>query len=57
MHILARDVDGDGQDEIAIFTWSSEIEVWSIGGGSPGRGTHHKFGRPRSAMGFVLQQV
>ena len=31
MHILARDVDGDGQDEIAIFTWSSEIEVWSIG--------------------------
>ena len=32
MHILARDVDGDGQDEIAIFKWNGgEIEVWSIG--------------------------
>ncbi len=32
LNILARDVDGDGQDEIAIFKWNGgEIEVWSIG--------------------------
>ena len=30
--MLARDLDGDGQDEIAIFKWNGgEIEVWSIG--------------------------
>ena len=32
MDILARDLDGDGQDELAIFKWNGEeIEVWSIG--------------------------
>ena len=32
LNMLARDLDGDGQDEIAIFKWNGgEIEVWSIG--------------------------
>ena len=32
MHTLARDLDGDGQDELAIFRWNGgEVEVWSIG--------------------------
>ena len=32
MHILARDVDSDGRDEIAIFKWNGgEVKVWSIG--------------------------